>query len=76
MGNNDGRWAVGPDDLGGLFQPWWFYDSMILCLGRRKRAELGFLLEQSQPSCILFGSQDSYQTACMSRPDCVYMTVD
>ena len=22
-------WTVGLDDLGGLFQPWWFYDSMI-----------------------------------------------
>jgi len=22
-----GRWTVGVDDLGGLFQPWWFYDS-------------------------------------------------
>ena len=24
-----GRWTVGLDDIGGLFQPWWFYDSMI-----------------------------------------------
>ena len=23
------RWTVGLDDLRGLFQPWWFYDSMI-----------------------------------------------
>ena len=23
--------TVGLHDLGGLFQPWWFYDSMILC---------------------------------------------
>ena len=22
------RWTVGLDDLVGLFQPWWFYDSM------------------------------------------------
>jgi len=24
------RWMVGLDDLRGLFQPWWFYDSMNL----------------------------------------------
>ena len=24
------RWTVGLDDLRGLYQPWWFYDSMIL----------------------------------------------
>ena len=29
VGNTVGRWMVGLDDLGGLFQPWWFYDSML-----------------------------------------------
>lgn len=29
-GNIGGRWMVGLVDLGGLFQPWCFYDSMIL----------------------------------------------
>ena len=27
-GNIGDRWTVGLDDLGGLFQPWWFYDSI------------------------------------------------
>jgi len=26
--NIGGRWTVGLDDLGGLFQPWWLYDSI------------------------------------------------
>jgi len=25
------KWTVGLDDLGGLFQPWSFYESMIPC---------------------------------------------
>ena len=29
VGTDGGRWAVGLDDLGGLFQPWWFCNSMI-----------------------------------------------
>ena len=28
--NIGNRWTVGLDDLRGLFQPWWFYGSMIL----------------------------------------------
>ena len=28
VANIGGRWMVGLDDLGGLFQPWRFYDSM------------------------------------------------
>ena len=27
VGNIGGRWVVGLDGLGGLFQPWCFYDS-------------------------------------------------
>jgi len=27
VGSIGDRWMVGPDDLGGLFQPWPFYDS-------------------------------------------------
>ena len=27
--NIGGRWTVGLDDLGGLFQPWWLYDSVL-----------------------------------------------
>ena len=23
------RWTAGLDDLGDLFRPWWFYDSMV-----------------------------------------------
>jgi len=30
VGNVGDRWTVGMDDLGGLFQPWWFYDFMLL----------------------------------------------
>ena len=30
VGNIGGRWTVGVDDLGGLFQPWWFYDSQVM----------------------------------------------
>ena len=30
MGNTGGRWTVGLGDLGGLFQPYQFYDSMKL----------------------------------------------
>jgi len=30
VGNIGDRGTVGLDDLRGLFQPWWFYDSMIL----------------------------------------------
>jgi len=29
VGNTGGRWTVGLDDLGGLFQPWSFHDSTI-----------------------------------------------
>ena len=29
-GDNGGRWMVGLEDLGGLFQPWFFHDSVIL----------------------------------------------
>ena len=29
VGNIGGRWMVGLEDLGGLFQPWQSYDSMI-----------------------------------------------
>jgi len=29
VGNIGSRWMVGLDDLGGLFQPWQFYDSII-----------------------------------------------
>jgi len=29
--NIGGRWTVGLDDLRGLFQPWWFCDSMEGC---------------------------------------------
>lgn len=29
-GNIDGRCTIRLDDLGGLFWPWWFYDSMTL----------------------------------------------
>ena len=29
-GNTGGSWTVGQDDLRGPFQPWWFYDSMVL----------------------------------------------
>lgn len=28
-GSIGGRWLAGLDDLGGLFQPWWCYDSVI-----------------------------------------------
>ena len=28
VGNIGGQWTVGLDHLGGLFQPWWFYDSI------------------------------------------------
>jgi len=27
--NIGGRWTLGLDDLGGLFQPWWLYDSVL-----------------------------------------------
>ena len=27
VGNSSGRWMVGVDDLGGLFQSWWFHGS-------------------------------------------------
>ena len=30
VGNIGNMWMVGLDDLGGLFQLWWFYDFMIL----------------------------------------------
>jgi len=30
VGNIGGRWMVGLEDLGGLFQPWFFHDSVIL----------------------------------------------
>ena len=42
-GNTDGRWTVGVEDLGGLFQPWWFCDS-ITC------TKLG---TQQPPNCSL-----------------------
>jgi len=29
VGNIGDRWTVGLDDLGDLFQPWWFYDSNV-----------------------------------------------
>jgi len=29
VGNISDRWMVGLDDLRSLFQPWWFYDSMV-----------------------------------------------
>jgi len=29
VGNIGERWMVGLDDLGGLFQPWWFYDPLF-----------------------------------------------
>lgn len=32
MKNIGDRWMVWLDDPGGLFQHWWFYDSMILCI--------------------------------------------
>ena len=34
VGNIGGRWMVGPDDLRGLFQPWWFHDSMTTQTGQ------------------------------------------
>lgn len=30
MGSISDRWMAGLDALGGLFQPWWFYDSLSL----------------------------------------------
>jgi len=33
VGNIGGEWTVGLDHLGGLFQPRWFYDSLILLQG-------------------------------------------
>ena len=30
VGNTGDRWTVGWDDIRGLFQPWWFYDSISL----------------------------------------------
>ena len=29
-GNTGGRWIVGLDDIEGLFQPYWFYDSIFI----------------------------------------------
>jgi len=38
---------VGLDDLGGLFQPWWSYDSMLPGPGNKAAAILGRLGEAS-----------------------------
>ena len=31
VGHIGDRWMVGEDHLGGLFHPWWFCDSVLLC---------------------------------------------
>ena len=36
LGNTGDMWMVGLDDLGGHFQPWWFYDSISVQMSLEK----------------------------------------
>ena len=80
VGNISGRWTVGLDDLGGLFQPRWFCDSMILRLGWKSPLQKQWFNQWSvnrdwkeRISCrhlpgVCFTSSEINLTSRISRP--------
>lgn len=65
-GNIGGRWMVRMDDLGSLFQPWQFYDYMIIMIiasnfGERKPQTLSTAEEELLAFSILAMLQSNFK---------------
>ena len=65
--NIDGRWMVALDDLGGLFQTWWLYESMINEIITQSYAS-HFLKHFKNLSAVLYANlnneSNTYKMSC------------